>query len=277
MLFTESSVREVIQEPGLDGMLKHIDYCAGICYNRHGLSKSGDSKAFVKSLFERGHGRCLEFGTVNMKVPFFGNDITEEMLNVVHSSYGRTNVNKEKPYLPLWEVTTNFRVMCDNLGFDEALEVAEKYWTGEQFFPRRTFVFTCSRVTADSFRTHVTLSSLMKSTRYVDWGKGGMRFTKPYWFVDGEEEGIGTKEWLFKSACEDAEIRYNQMVREYKMKPQEAREILPLSIETELCLCGFPEIEGEGWKRFLDMRCDPAAHPDAQKLANEVKILLEKN
>ena len=276
MELTNSSVREIIQEPGIDGMLRHIDYCAGVCYNRHGISKKGSEK-FVKGLYDRGHMRPLEFGTVYLNLPLrFWKpfDDSDEISRIINSPYSRTEQGKNS-----WSVnvSTNFRVLCENLGFDEALEFIKMYGTEECFHERRTFGFILSRAIADEFRTHITLSSLMKSTRYVNEMKNGMKFVKPYWFVDGEEEDIGTREWLFCSHCEDTEIRYNRMVREFGMKPQEARQILALSLETELYQCGFTDLAGEGWDMFLRRRGDVVnADPDAYKLACELQKLIDK-
>lgn len=53
-------------------------------------------------------------------------------------------------------------------------------------------------------------------------------------------------------------------------KPQEARAVLPNATKTELVMTGFES----DWEHFFELRCSKAAHPDAQKLANELKELL---
>lgn len=53
-------------------------------------------------------------------------------------------------------------------------------------------------------------------------------------------------------------------------KPQEARVVLPNATKTELVMTGFES----DWENFFELRCSKAAHPDAQKLANELKELL---
>lgn len=50
-------------------------------------------------------------------------------------------------------------------------------------------------------------------------------------------------------------------------KPQEAREVLPNATKTEVVMTGFED----DWNGFFKLRCDKAAHPDMQKLANELK------
>lgn len=53
-------------------------------------------------------------------------------------------------------------------------------------------------------------------------------------------------------------------------KPQQARQVLPNATKTELVMTGFES----DWEGFFKLRCSGAAHPDAQKLANELKELL---
>ena len=44
---------------------------------------------------------------------------------------------------------------------------------------------------------------------------------------------------------------------------QEARDVLPLSIKSELISCGFED----AWSNFFYRRCDNAAHPMAREIA----------
>ena len=46
-------------------------------------------------------------------------------------------------------------------------------------------------------------------------------------------------------------------------KPEQARNILPNSLKTELMMTGFVT----DWKHFFELRTDKAAHPQAQDLA----------
>lgn len=49
--------------------------------------------------------------------------------------------------------------------------------------------------------------------------------------------------------------------------PQQARAVLPNSLKTELAMTGFIS----DWKHFFELRCDKAAHPQAQELAIPLK------
>ena len=50
-------------------------------------------------------------------------------------------------------------------------------------------------------------------------------------------------------------------------KPQEVRAMLPNALKTEVIMTGFES----DWDHFFELRCAKAAHPDMQKLANELK------
>ena len=72
----------------------------------------------------------------------------------------------------------------------------------------------------------------------------------------------------FLQSIKNAEYYYF-MLLDREWKPQQARQVLPNALKTELVMTGFES----DWKGFFDLRCDKAAHPDAQYLA---KILLTK-
>lgn len=74
---------------------------------------------------------------------------------------------------------------------------------------------------------------------------------------------------IFERALRDTERRYFELI-EKGWKPQQARQVLPNATKTELVMTGFES----DWEGFFKLRCSGAAHPDAQKLANELKELL---
>ena len=60
-----------------------------------------------------------------------------------------------------------------------------------------------------------------------------------------------------------AEYDYNTLLKFYNWTPQQAREVLPLSVKSELISCGFED----AWKNFFYRRDAPDAHPMAQEIA----------
>ena len=61
--------------------------------------------------------------------------------------------------------------------------------------------------------------------------------------------------------------RYKSGYKNNPWKPEQARNILPLSLKTELYMCGF----AEDWEKFFELRCGSAAHSQARELAIPLK------
>jgi thymidylate synthase (FAD) len=69
-------------------------------------------------------------------------------------------------------------------------------------------------------------------------------------------------------ACQDSETYYFGLLQA-GCTPQEAREVLPLSLKTELVMSGFVS----DWQHFFNLRTSIIAetgkpHPDASRLAD---------
>ena len=64
----------------------------------------------------------------------------------------------------------------------------------------------------------------------------------------------------------NAESDYKRLI-EKSWKPQQARNILPNALKTELIMSGFVS----DWEHFFELRCDKSAHPDARALAIPLK------
>ena len=60
---------------------------------------------------------------------------------------------------------------------------------------------------------------------------------------------------------------YLDMTMEDGLKPQQARQILPNALKTELIMTGTIE----QWEGFFKLRCAPSAHPDAKYLADMLR------
>ena len=111
-----------------------------------------------------------------------------------------------------------------------------------------------------------------ESTRYCNYSKdkfdNQLTFIKPYWYTGINEGGIiaNENEGIFNFTLEDSERRYFELLKG-GMQPQQARDILPLALKTELVMTGtLPQ-----WEEFIKLREAPNAHPDIQILAKKVK------
>ena len=68
-------------------------------------------------------------------------------------------------------------------------------------------------------------------------------------------------EMMFVNSMLNSELNYMRMI-ENKFTPQQARQVLPNALKTEINMCGFIS----DWEYFFKLRDDKAAHPDMVKL-----------
>ena len=156
-------------------------------------------------------------------------------------------------------ITTNFRVLVENNWLDDLKYVCEP----TEYHERRiTVKFICPISISREFNRHRVNSIAEQSTRYCNYSKdkfdNQITFIEPYWY---EKADSYTKN-EFDKGLQYAEGYYMFMV-DKGMKPQEARDILPLCTATELVHTAFVS----DWKHFFELRCAGSAHPQARELA----------
>ena len=70
-------------------------------------------------------------------------------------------------------------------------------------------------------------------------------------------------------SLESSEENYKELLS--KHTPQEARQVLPNALKTEINMCGFIS----DWKHFFELRDDKAAHPDMRALVKPLHKVLQ--
>ena len=279
----------------LVGIKKFIERCGRVCYKSEDKITDDSYEKFVNMLVKRDHARPLEFGTVHLKMPwktfsnFAGFCVSKGFWD---SCWIKYNIDRESEDKMVY-ITTNYRYY-KKLGTLKPLYgyvSMERFFTEEdnKFYPKRyTVHFITSRGIMDEFRTHVGLSHLAESTRFCSYNKdkfgNEITFIIPNWiklkydyvstdnvgnneiYVDGveqdwyNEEDETTKEFLY--SIQDAENTYINLLRK-GCTPQQAREVLPLAVKSELISCGFEDV----WNNFFYRRCAKDAHPMAREIA----------
>lgn len=261
----------------LKGIKQFIERCGRVCYKSEDKITDTSYEKFVDMLIKKDHARPLEFGTVHLLIP--ESDFKEAYTSLVEVGLDNCDWLQYCYYQGSYYVTTNYRYYLDII---KSVPSIQKYFseTYSKYYPKRyTVHMILSRGVMDEFRTHVTLSHLAESTRYCAYNKdkfnNEVTFIIPNW-VDSIKEGTYTKDhefppmwgydnWMdsewFYAMCR-AEETYLTMVREY-LVPQQAREVLPLSVKSELISCGF----GSAWCNFFYRRCAKDAHPMAREIA----------
>ena len=105
----------------------------------------------------------------------------------------------------------------------------------------------------------------MESTRYCNYSNG--KFNSEIEVV--KPTRIDTFKGVlneFIKSWEKSESAYIQLVN-YGVKPEDARDVLPLQLKTELIMTGTES----QWEQFFKLRISDHAHPDAKYIAEQIK------
>ena len=259
------------------GIKKFIERCGRVCYKSEDRITDDSYEKFVNMLVKRDHARPLEFGTVHLKMPwktfsnFVGFCVSKGFWD---SCWIKYNIDRESEDKMVY-ITTNYRYY-KKLGTLKPLYgyvSMERFFTEEdnKFYPKRyTVHFITSRGIMDEFRTHIGLSHLAESSRYCSYDKNRfgneLTFIIPNWvntnYSNKEQEGPSVSSMEWSTAILDAEASYMNLIK-MGCTAQEARDVLPLSVKSELISCGFED----AWKNFFYRRCAKDAHPMAREIA----------
>lgn len=227
------------------------------------------------------HTAMLEHGTVYLK------GAVENLVNrYANNRFSRIHVKDGIAY-----VTTNLRVVAENKWMEDLVCFCEPTSHHEQ---RITVHFTTQVGVTREFNRHRANSMAEQSTRYCNYSKdkfgGEIAINLPEWIkkeadckkiyqelnhnllkqlcqelvIEKDQQAWSAVDnWLFANlACEYAYLNLISLGR----KPQEARVVLPLDINTELVHTAFVC----DWKHFFDLRAlgtTGAPHPDAKAIA----------
>lgn len=105
----------------------------------------------------------------------------------------------------------------------------------------------------------------MESTRYCNYSNGKfdkeITIVKPAKWEDYEKSLL-----MFVTSLESAERTYMNLI-DNGVKPEDARDVLPLQLKTELIMTGTES----QWNEFFKLRISEHAHPDAKYIAEQIK------
>ena len=125
-----------------------------------------------------------------------------------------------------------------------------------------TFKIVTDRAISQEVVRHRLASYSQESTRYCNYANG--KFSREITVI--ESSGLAeneAREWL--DAMEHLERTYLLMI-DSGVKPEKARDVLPLCLKTELMMtANFRE-----WRHFLKLRGSRMAHPEIRKLARQI-------
>lgn len=256
----------------LKGIKQFIERCGRVCYKSEDRITDDSYEKFVNMLIKKDHARPLEFGTVHLLIP--ESDFKEAYALLAEIGLDNCDWLQYCYYQGSYYVTTNYRYYLDII---KSVPSIQKYFSGtySKYYPKRyTVHMILSRGVMDEFRTHVTLSHLAESTRYCAYNKdrfnNEVTFIIPDWVntncPNKEQEGPSVASIKWSTAMLNAEASYMNLIK-MGCTPQQAREVLPLSIKSELISCGF----GSAWCNFFYRRCAKDAHPMAREIATSLE------
>lgn len=285
------------QGPGLEGIYEAIERAGRTCYKSK-RPEGQTAKDFVDRMIASQHYAMLEHGTVYL---FFIGPLLEDLaIDSVDKIVQRYSENKysivnhsDSDMKRLYYVTTNYRVLVENGWLDDLQYLCEPTELHEK---RVTVRFTTSNGIMREFTRHRSHSFAVESTRYCNYSKAKfshmVTFIIPSWtnLREGTVDLLrnGKSMWdtlqytdgtIIKDNYSDIEMEllYSLKVSEnmyfnmaaHGAKPQEAREVLPLSTKCDMIMTGLIS----DWQHFFRLRTSILAetgkpHPDASTLAD---------
>lgn len=264
MRLIKPKVEIINQEPGVEGLFKHMELCARTCYKSEDKITEDSARKFIDNVIvARGHTAMLEHGTVYLKIPYgimydtgyFSNEAIAT--KYIDNPYSIVQNSQIYDY---WCVTSNYRVLLQNGWLDDLQYLCEPT---EYHAKRITVRFVCDMGVAREFCRHRVFSFAQESTRYCNYAKDKFgkecTFIIPSWLYDSPEG-------LFIAELQNAEFTYSKLL-EQGWTAQQARNVLPLALKTELIMTGTDE----QWAGFFNLRCARDAHPQARELAIELR------
>nr|DAW93856.1 MAG TPA: Thymidylate synthase complementing protein [Caudoviricetes sp.] len=281
MKLIESSV-QIIEEKD---PYKMIELAGRTCYKSEDKITENSAKEFVDRMIKLGHWATLEHGTVYLTITATSPEVRKYEIN----PYSRVKKISVDGINGRAYITTNYRVLVENKWLDDLKYQCDPTPSHEK---RITVKFICDRGVSHEFVRHRVFSFAQESQRYCNYNKdkfnNELTFIKPTWlniptgdytYWDGDwcdtdnmkiqlpsDNGIADN---FLWCLNNAGMHYRLLINE-GLKPQEARAVLPNATKTELVMTGFES----DWEHFFELRCSGAAHPDARKLADELKSLM---
>ena len=292
MRLIKPSFQIIEQSPGIEGVYKQIELVGRTCYKSEDKITEDSAKGFVERMIKSGHGAVLEHAAVYLKYE-------EELVRGIqecdiifrkykynkYSAYTNSRITKSDRTIIGGYVTTNLRVLIENNWLDDLQYLCEPTEYHEK---RCTVKFICDRGILAEFTRHRKFSFMAESTRYCNYSKNKfnneLTFIIPCWVDDIEEKSYTSfveyhptkydpvKLWF--DVCMNSEDTYIDLL-DKGWKPEQARNVLPLSLKTELVMTGFIH----DWKHFFSLRAlgtTGAPHPQAKELAEPLMREFEK-
>ena len=311
MKIIHPSVEYWSQANTLDGIWEHAARCARVCYQSQPVINGEFGKAFLlRTIAKNGfrkdkssHMSVLEHATVYLTLPVDNGHAFSCKDYLQKNSYSRVTFVTDKDNNTFALATTNLRVIVE-AGHLEWLDFLAT--SNACHVKRYTFSFITNLGVSRELNRHRCHSISEESTRYCNYSKdkfgNGLTFVIPEW-LDLQEDFIDDRdgnsiyiselydssgklvplydkdnkftvesEWIVSNMR--AQIQYLSLLKK-GWKPQQAREVLPLSLKTQVVHTAFED----DWKDFIALRSygiSGTPHPNIKIIADKIKELIEQ-
>lgn len=275
------------QGSGLQGIYKQIELAGRTCYKSLDKITEDSAEGFVNRMIKSQHYAMLEHGTVYLYSTYDVSAIESWYDSIgrrySENKYSVVNTDGKMDFRGIY-VTTNLRVLVENGWLDDLKYLCKP----TEFHEKRVTVrFTTDRGVSHEFVRHRVFSFAQESTRYCNYSKdkfgSEITFIIPSWSkategdygtlgdpldIQFEEYDNNVFEQEFINELINTEFRYMNIL-DAGYTPQQARQVLPNALKTELVMTGFVS----DWQHFFRLRTSIIAetgkpHPDASSLAD---------
>lgn len=273
---------QIIEPTGytMDDIYKSIELAGRVSHKSEDKITETSAKEFVGRMLNMKHLATCEFGTVYLYLKNNYGEADNIATKYSANPYSKITTcctfksNPTEIY-----ITTNYRVLVENNWLDDLKYLCEPTKYHEK---RYTVKFILDRGILAEFTRHRRFSFMAESSRYNNYSKNKfnneLTFIKPCWtnipegnygdvFNPKEPDiTLTPNEYAFIDILRESE-KYYICLTNNGWKAEEARNVLPLSLKTELYMCGF----AEDWKKFFELRSKKYGvgnpHPQADELA----------
>ena len=256
---------QIIEPTGytIDDIYKSIELAGRVSHKSEDKITETSAKDFVGRMLNMKHLATCEFGTIYLYIdyhnPSFGK-IIDKYNNNQYSKCIIDNVFPDKAY-----ISSNYRVLVENNWLDDLKYLCEPT---EYHYKRYTIKFVLDRAILAEFTRHRKFSFMAESSRYNNYSKNKfnneLTFIEPCWLTSDMKSNLTYLNYV--DTLQKIEDTYITLTKN-GWKAEEARNILPLCLKTELYMCGF----AEDWKKFFELRSKKYGvgnpHPQADELA----------
>lgn len=259
----------------VDANMKFAEVCGRVAYQSEHKIKPGSYVDFHTMITRIKHWSVFEHETYYLKIPKSDYSFRAGVEKLKSNQYTVYNEDDENYYF-----TTNYRALLESEK-TQATRYTVPY--DSSFVRRLTFRIVCSRGISHELVRHRAFSFTQESTRYCNYTKDKfgncITFVIPYWAETLCEGDTFTRLEELKTLDTNTAVLINSFLQSEQMyqlmiigghTAQEARDVLPNGLKTELVMTGTTD----QWCSFLKLRSSKAGakgmHPDMDIIANKI-------